>query len=136
MEDWVRSAIDQWKQQVVKLNPPAIISSIEEVELALNFEFSKDFKQLYLNVDGFADLYWLPNMFTIRPLQLILDDYSNENNEFIGFADFLLNSHEIGFLKGKDGVFKNYGKYGDIVMIAQKVKEVIELINADDRIIY
>ncbi|MBL1219467.1 hypothetical protein JET18_01380 [Chryseobacterium sp. L7] len=74
-------------------------------------------------------------MFSMWPLARILEEYHNENDKsFIVFADYLINSHHIGFVKGKKGVFKNSGAATEL--IADTFSEAIFLINLDADILY
>jgi hypothetical protein len=126
---------ETWINENIKLNPPATSESINTAEEAINFRFPDDFKELYLKLDGFADWDWTKNMFSIWPLARILEEYHNESNKsFIVFADYLINSHHIGFMKEKKGVFKNTG--GTPELIAKTFSEAIFLINSDADILY
>ncbi|WP_288438684.1 SMI1/KNR4 family protein [uncultured Chryseobacterium sp.] len=126
---------ERWKSENIKLNSPATSEFIEVTEEAIDFQFSDDFKKLYLKVDGFADGNWTINMFSVWPLAIILEQYPNENDKsFIPFADYLINSHHIGFVKGKSGVFKNADE--TLVKIADTFSETIFLIISDADILY
>ncbi|MEO6976748.1 MAG: SMI1/KNR4 family protein, partial [Mucilaginibacter sp.] len=98
MENWIQNVIEKWSAEGVKLNPPATIIEIEKVESILNFKFPEDFKGFYLQVNGFHELGWQQHMFTFWQLEMIVDEFKgNTNNNFIGFCDFLLASHYIGY---------------------------------------
>lgn len=74
-------------------------------------------------------------MFSIWPLARILEEYHNENDKsFIVFTDYLINAHHIGFVKGKNGVFKNADEMP--VKIADTFSEAIFLIYTDADILY
>ena len=74
-------------------------------------------------------------MFSIWPLARIVEEYNRESDKtFIVFADYLINAHHIGFVKGKNGIFKNYGTTPEL--IADSFSEVISLINSDADILY
>ena len=90
MEKWIQDALLNWQSDKVKLNPAATIAEIEHVESVLNFAFPEDFKQLYLIVNGFDGLDWQEHMFTFWPLKMIVEEYDETENGFIGFSDFLL----------------------------------------------
>src|ERR1700761_1498076 len=109
MERWIEEALDSWEMSQTKLNPPASILEIEKVEGFLQFKFPEDFKQLYTVINGFQDLDWQEHMFCFWSLDRIVDEFESSNDKnFIGFCDFLLASHMIGFVRNNDGVFKSY----------------------------
>lgn len=126
---------EKWANENIKLSPPATPESITAAQEIIDFQFPDDFKELYLKLDGFADWDWTKNMFSIWPLAKILEEYHNENDKsFIVFADYLINAHHIGFVKGKNGVFKNSTETHEL--IADTFSEVILLINSDADILY
>ncbi len=126
---------ETWISENIKLSPPATTEDIKAVEEILDFQFPDDCKELYLKLDGFADWDWTKNMFSIWPLARILEEYHNESDKsFIVFADYLINSHHIGFVKEKNGIFKNTDKIP--VKIADTFSEAIFLINSDADILY
>ena len=132
---WADTIINQWINENIKLNPPATPESIKAVEETINFRFPDDFKEFYLKLDGFTDWDWTKNMFSIWPLARTLEEYHNESDKnFIVFADYLINSHHIGFMKEKKGVFKNTGNTPEL--IAETFSEAIFLINSDANILY
>lgn len=124
-----------WTNENIKLNPPARPESIKSSEKIIDFQFPDDFKEFYLKLDGFADWDWTKNMFSIWPLARILEEYHHEDDKnFIVFADFLINLHYIGFVKGQSGVFKNTDETP--VKIADTFSEAIFLIHTDADILY
>lgn len=126
---------EKWASENIKLSPPATRKAIKAVEEIIDFHFSDDFKEFYLNLDGFADWDWTKNMFSIWPLARILEEYHNENDKsFIVFADYMINAHHIGFVKGKNGIFKNTDEMP--VKIANTFSEAIFLILTDADILY
>ncbi len=126
---------EKWASENIKLNSPATSESIKAAEKIIDFQFPDDCKEFYLKLDGFADWDWTKNMFSIWPLAKILEEYHNENDKsFIVFADYLINAHHIGFVKGKNGVFKNSTETHEL--IADTFSEVILLINSDADILY
>lgn len=132
---WTAKIIKLWKSQKIDFSPPATIEAINTTEEIINFQFPDDFKEFYLKLDGFEDWDWTKNMFSIWPLARIVEEYHNESDKsFIVFADYLINSHHIGFIKGQAGVFKNYGMPPEF--IADTFTEVISLINSDANILY
>jgi|SRR5476651_2182357 len=139
MENWIQDAIDCWNSSNTDINPPASISEIENVEIVLKFKFPEDFKQLYLVVNGFENYEWQEHMFSFWSLDRIVEEYKEfSDNDFIGFCDFLIVSHCIGFRKSKQGIYKDYPTidYKAWEPIAQSFEEVIGLINTNSGDIY
>ena len=127
--------IDQQTSDEIKLSHPATIVAISETEKILDFHFPSDFKELYLKIDGFVEWDWTPNMFSIWPLARIVEEYNRESDKtFIIFADYLINAHHLGFVKGQNGVFKNSGTTPEL--IADTFSDVMTLINSDADILY
>lgn len=136
MERWIKEALFCWETSETKLNPPASVTEIERTEKALNFKFPDDFKQFYKVADGFTGLAWQKHLFTLWPLEMMVkkfEDYNNKN--FIGFCDFLLASHFIGFNANRTGIFKSY-QYEDGVLIADTFEELIKMVNQKNKLIY
>lgn len=132
---WTDTIIHQWISEGITLSPPATIDSILATEDLIGFLFPEDFKELYLRMDGFVDWDWTKTMFSIWPLARILEEYHNESdNNFIVFSDYLINAHQIGFVKGEKGVFKNSGPAPEL--IADTFSEAIFLIHSDAEIVY
>jgi len=124
-----------WTNEKIKLSPPATIEEIKVTEKTLSFQFPNDFKEFYLKINGFLDWDWTKNMFSIWPLARIIEEYNKESDKsFIVFADYLINSHHIGFVKGENGVFKNSGAKPEFV--TGSFTEAISLINLDKDILY
>lgn len=73
-------------------------------------------------------------MFSLWSIERILDEYIEDNNSnYIGFCDYLINSHSIGFLKRTKGVFKSYDQTKSICNTFQ---EAIELMNSGSGRLY
>ncbi|WP_160136057.1 SMI1/KNR4 family protein [Chryseobacterium sp. c4a] len=126
---------ETWASENIKLSPPATEESIKVTEEIIQFQFPDDFKEFYLQMDGFMDWDWTKNMFSIWPLARIQEEYHNETDKsFIIFADYLINSHHIGFLKGEKGIFKNCGETPEL--IADTFSEALFLIDSDADILY
>ncbi len=137
MQNWIQEAISRWNATKVKLNPPASLLDIEKAELALNFKFSEDFKQLYLVVNGFEDCDWQQHMFSFWSLDRILNEYKeSDDKDFIGFCDFLICSHFIGFDRNNGELLKNYEGHGKEKLEVQTLKDAVIGINADSKFIY
>jgi hypothetical protein len=137
MEDWIEVALSQWTEQNVKLNTPATQTSIEQAEYKLGFQFPQDFKQLYLVVDGFNDYEWQEHMFSIWSLERIIEEYENSGDEdFIGFCDFLICSHFIGFSKADINIWKKFSIVYSKDPLSGTFKEIIRLVNDSHDSIY
>lgn len=131
----IDTIIKNWANENIKLSQPATAESIKATEEILEFQFPDDFKEFYLEMDGFVDWDWTKNMFSIWPLARTLEEYHNESDKsFIVFADYLINAIQFGFVKGKKGVFKNSGETHE--WIADTFSDAIALINADADILY
>jgi hypothetical protein len=121
------------------VNPKADLTHIEETDAILKFNFPYDFKELYLNINGFKSFDWQEQMFTLWPLELIIEEFnSSEDQDFVGFCDFLPSNHHIGFRKSAAGIYKIYPsiKHSDTDPIATTFEEVINLINTNTGSIY
>lgn len=137
--NWTDIVLRYWRAEKVELNLGATKEAIESAEAELDFMFPEEFKELYLKVDGFNDWDWLPNMFSIWPIERILEEYKSDNKkEFICFADYLINSWKICFNKSNAAIFIVYDK-----IVEEKPKyitdnffESINLINSNSDKIY
>lgn len=131
--------VELWKLQNLNLGEGASLESIEKVEKYLSIKFPETFKNLYTKVDGFNAMDWNEHMFCIWPLERIIEEHNYKRHpEFIGFCDFLINSHWIGFVKGQSGIFKSYGidYQQSPEKIADNFEDAIDLINSNSDIIY
>jgi hypothetical protein len=96
--------IEAWRQESIRLRPPATLEEIADCERHISFSFPADFKNFYLQVDGFEppdmddrDL----NLWSIDQIKAAFDpDY-----EFIAFVGGWFNVRMFGFIKGESGVF-------------------------------
>jgi|LakMenEpi03Aug12_release.lakeMendotaPanAssembly.Ray.scaffolds.fasta_scaffold537562_1 hypothetical protein len=132
--DWPLNAILQWQGEGIKLNPPCTEDILRQAEKKLSFNFPDSFKKLYLIADGFKDDDWRENMFSIWPINRILIEFHQRQDErFVGFADFLINSHALGFYKDLDGIYKDVDRY---LPVASTFEECIEFINVDSPNLY
>lgn len=131
---WVGKAIEQWEMDGVELNEGTSIETIRSAERILGITFPSQFQQLYVKVNGFKELDWIENVFSIWPIERMLEEYKESTNKnFIGFADYSLDVHQIGFVRGQEGVYK----YCDNPeQFANTFEEAISLINSDDESIY
>ena len=139
METWINEAISKWNLVETKLNSGASITDIEKTEALLNFKFPSDFKNLYLIINGFLDLDWQEHMFHFWPLEKIAEEFvESTDKNFIGFCDFFLSAHFIGFKKNRAGIFKMYSSLdqSEDDSIAQTFQEIVGMINSNDDRIY
>jgi hypothetical protein len=132
--DWTEKIIQQWKTEDIELNPGISADELTLAEKNLGFVFPDQFKELYLKVNGFRDNDWRRNMFSLWPVDRIIEEYNSSNDKnFIGFSDYLINSHQIGFTKDKKGIYKYHNKPE---LIADTFDQGVHLINIDAEIIY
>jgi SMI1 / KNR4 family (SUKH-1) len=134
MNDWMKQIIDQWTDEAICFNLGASLEQINNAERKMEFSFPEAFKRFYLQVNGFKQGEWISNLFSIWSLEKILEEYHDCNDKnFVGFADYLINSHQIGFVKGHEGIFKYYDA-------PEKIAETFELglmlINQDSELLY
>jgi hypothetical protein len=131
---WTDQAILLWKEKSIKLNAGLSQNEIAEFEKLLNFTFPQDFIELYQKVNGFEDFEWNNELFSLWSLDRISKEYQEGNSEkYIGFCDYLINSHNIGFLRTDNRVYKNYDHSNPI---ADNFKDIIILINSNSELIY
>lgn len=132
--DWIDLVIQQWKREKIELNPGFKADDLFLAESTLDFIFPNEFKELYIKVNGFQENEWRTNMFSIWSIERIIEEYNfSEDKNFIGFSDYLINSHQIGFLRDKKGIYKYYENSG---FISNTFAQSIHLINIDSELIY
>jgi len=133
MASWVDQAISIWIRNQIKLNSGASLDKIFEVERLLDFKFSQDFIELYGKANGFVDFDWNEHMFSLWSLERIVKEYQEDDDDnYIGFCDYLINSHTIGFYKSDRRIYKYYDAPG---MIAESFEEFISLLNSNDEVL-
>lgn len=133
MENWIDETINGWKKTDVKMQSGIPIDYFIEFEKKLNFTFPDDFKKLYQKVNGFEYCDWNEHMFSLWSLERILEEFQSDKNEnYIGFCDYLIHSHSIGFFKNREGIFINteYDK------ICNTFEEFIGLLNSNSDLLY
>jgi len=131
---WTDQAIYAWNQSGTKLQSGLSRNKISEFETLLNFEFPEDFIDLYQKVNGFKDIDWNEHMFSFWPLDKIIVEYKIDNdNTYIGFCDFLINSYSIGFSKDSKKIFKHFDRQNPI---CDTFKDAVFLINSGSGNIY
>ena|SRR5579863_7684184 len=134
LDTWVEATKKEWLSKLIKLEPGALPEAIRLTEVAVEFGFPKEMRALYQAVDGFKDSDWTRGMISLWPMERIREEYArNRDPNFVGFCDYLISSHAVGFYKGRPGIYKSYDEFNPI---ADTFMQVIELINrnADDLI--
>ncbi len=134
ISSWTDEAIAIWKANKTKLQDGISINKISEFEKLLEFKFPADFIDLYQKVNGFEDCDWNEHMFSLWSLERILKEYQEDDNEnYIGFCDYLISSHSIGFFKADKLIYKSYEQ---IEPIANTFEKAIKLINSNSDLVY
>jgi hypothetical protein len=118
----------------LQLESGARLEDIEATELCIGFTFPPDMKELYQVVNGFKNWGWTKNMISVWPMERIREEYGTSRDKiFIGFCDYLINSHCVGFFKDRSGIYKSYDEFNPI---AESFKEAIDLINTGSDLIF
>jgi len=132
---WALATRSLWLKRGLKLEQGVPSVDIESVELAVSFEFPAEMRALYREVNGFRNSDMdVESMISIWPMGRIRQEYNaNPDRNFIGFCDFLINSHAIGFFKDRKGVFKSYDAFNPI---SETFLQSIDLINTASELIF
>lgn len=131
---WINEAILTWKREGVALQSGALETYIAEIEQWLGFSFPTDFYEFYKTVNGFENSDMNKEMFSLWPLGAIWAEYQgNDDDEFIAFCDYMINSYHFGFLKDQSGIYRNAVS---IDKIADNFKEFIEILNTNSDKLY
>lgn len=131
---WTDQPIFYWTEKGIKLQAGISVDKIYDFEKLLDFAFPQDFVDLYKKVNGFQDFDWNEHMFSLWSLDRIVKEYQeDEDKNYVGFCDFLLNSHSIGFFKTDIGVYKGYDQTRSI---ANGFQDCILLLNLNDDLLY
>ena len=103
-------------------------AEIEATELAVGIEFPAEMKELYRVVNGFRNYDMdTDSMISIWPTERIREEYlGGKDKNFVGFCDFLICSHMIGFFKDRKGIYK---EYDELNPIAESFRQVVDFIN-------
>ena len=131
---WANNVADQWRSEKIQLAEGVSIQAINDLESLLLIKFPDSFKFLYNRVNGFIEMDWNTYMFSMWPVDRIIEEHNYQRHpDFVGFCDFLINSHYIGFSRSQTGVFKRYDLAGhsDPEKIADTFEEAIEMINTN-----
>ena len=136
--DWAENVVAFWKKENIKLEEGVSEIQLFHTEKMLGMQFPQAFKVLYLKVNGFKDYDMNKDMISIWPISRIVEEYTYRRYpNFIGFGDYLINSHMYGFLIGQSGVFKYYDSLGiPPEKIADSYQEAINLINTNSDLLY
>jgi hypothetical protein len=137
-DTWIDEVIAYWKDCGVELGQGVSAERIRQTENLLGFQLPGSFRQLYYKVNGFKDWGMNENMFSLWPLEKIEEEYRYYRFEnFFGFCDYLVNSHWIGFVRDKNGIYKQYDLANDIpVKIADTFRDAVFMINLNSGDIY
>ncbi len=131
---WADQSIAIWTTGGIKLNDGIPLDKIAKFENHLDYTFPKDFLHLYQKVNGFKEFDWNENMFSLWSLERILKEYQKGgDSNYIGFCDYLINSHTIGFSKSDNRIYKYYNKPQPI---ANTFQETITLLNSNADLLY
>ena len=131
---WTDQAIALWTEKGIKLQKGISVDSLHDFEKSLDFKFSQDFIDLYTKVNGFEDLDWNEHMFSLWPLDRILKEYKEDGDtNYVGFCDYLINSHSIGFYKDDGRIYKYYN---EPEAISDSFQNFILLLNSNDDMLY
>ena len=137
MENWIKEALAQWNRDKVVLNKGASVVSIERTEDLIGYKFPKDFRELYLEVNGFLDFEIRGFLLSLWSLDRILGDFDKQK-ECIIFCDHSLSLCQYGFHRSKAGIFKSYTHHqeGPITHIADSFRELIKFMNSDSEVLF
>jgi hypothetical protein len=132
--NWADSPISDWINSGIRLQPGLSLEAIKSFEVQLDFPFPPDFVEFYRKVNGFEEFDWNKHMFSLWSLERISKEYQEDkNSNYVGFCDYLINSHSIGFIKNDTRVYKSYNQ---LEPIANTFREAIELININSDSLY
>ena len=130
----LNEAINSWQKSLIELNSGASSKEIIALENKLQFSFPRSFVSLYQMADGFKDGDTDENLFSIWPLARISKEYTvSTNKAFIGFCDWSINCHFIGFVRDRSAIYKDYNL---CYPVASTFEEVIELMLAGSNLLY
>ena len=131
---WTDQTITYWTEKGIKLQAGVSLDKLRDFEKLLDFSFPQDFIELYTKVNGFVDFDWNENMFSLWSLDRILKEYQeDEDPKFIGFCDYLINSHTLGFYTDDKLIYKYYDKPK---AITNSFQDFISLLNSNDDLLY
>jgi hypothetical protein len=133
-DDWALNIEGIWRSQGIGLQPGVPGPYIQQTAKDLGIVVPPAFVALYERVNGFKGNDWTSGTFVIWPLERMLDEYrAGDDSNFVGFSDFLIYSHMIGFRKDKPGIFNSLAPEK---VICATFEEAIELINGDSILVH
>lgn len=130
------SAIEHYKRIGVNIAPGASITEIEDVQNQLDFKFPDDFKEFHSMCNGFSEWDMDNYYFSIWTFERMIEIYEKEKKEdfdFIPICDYLINSHWFGYIRDREGIFKDYDRK---VAIANNFEEFLKLLLSDSEKLY
>ncbi len=114
------------------LRPPA---ALEDIEQTLQHFATEDVRELYLQLDGFADHAYCQNQFCLWSLETVRAENDINPTQIIWFADFLIFSHQYGFKPETPQVSSVHLIYNDDLnetrKLADSVAEFLHLLVHD-----
>ena len=132
--EWALNIERFWREQGIPLEPGVPEAYIHQTGKDLGIELPPAFIALYCRVNGFRENNWNPGMFVIWSLERMLKEHVIEKDKsFVGFSDFLICSHIIGFRKDREGIWKDFDPH---LVVCETFEEAIELINADSILVH
>ncbi|MCW3075366.1 MAG: hypothetical protein JWP69_2435 [Flaviaesturariibacter sp.] len=136
IKKWAKSIVTLWRSQDIKIEKGASMQLLSKAEAYLEISFPEPFKTLYMEANGFKDMDWNEHMFSFWSVERIIEEYDYKRHpNFVGFCDFLINSHWIGFVKNESGIYKRYDFEGP-ERIADNFEDAVDLINTSADVIY
>ena len=138
LTNWANDTVDFWASKKLNLEQGVSTGDLEKTENFVDFIFPRSFKELYKKANGFKNWESNEHLFSIWPVEKIIEEFNyGRHPEFIGFCDFLINSHWIGFMRGQQGIFKRWDTTNHPPLkIADSFEEVIKMINSNSDEIY
>lgn len=127
------------RDDMMLFNEGASIEQLENLEKMLNFQFPKSFRDFYQLADGFRNWHLSQHLLTIWPLSGIAETHDEMVGDpvgaggFIPFCDYSIHCHFIGFIRGRDGIFKSYDSMDPI---CAGFEEALEMIRAGAAEVY
>jgi hypothetical protein len=102
------------RDDMMLFNEGVSVKQIAKLEEELKFQFPKSFRDFYQLADGFRNGHLSQHLLTIWPLSNIAETHDEMVGDPIGpggfmpFCDYSIHCHYIGFIRGREGIFKSY----------------------------
>jgi hypothetical protein len=123
-----------WNDPEILLNAPANDFQVASIESQLGFSFPASIKLFWLAADGFRDNQLAENMIQLWSLERVMYEYQNRTDKnFIGFADFLINSTAYGFFRNKNGIFRDCDSH---LPLCQSFEDWVKMVGNDAADLY